>query len=67
MNEVRERWLADAPGAFDWRVVVIGGAWTLEHRGVAADAMKAVVREGGDAEAFAVQNNLGKGSKSSET
>ena len=47
----------------DWKVTVLGGAWTAAHRGVAFDAIRASVRAGSDAEAFAVAYQLGKSAR----
>lgn len=63
LGELRRRWSSSDDGAFDWKLRVLGGAWTMLHRGVAADAVQAYVRDGCPALVFATQYHLGRSAK----
>ena len=47
----------------DWQVSVLGGAWTLRHRGVAFNAFRSAPRVGSVAEQWAADYNMGKSAR----
>ena len=47
----------------DWRVSVLGGAWTVRHRGVAFNAFRSAPRVGSVAEQWAADYNIGKSAR----
>ena len=61
LSEMRARWIDDDL-MFDWKVTLLGGAWTQLHKGQAADVFRGSVKEGTRAEQFAIRYNLGRSS-----
>jgi len=60
LDRVRAGLVEGADEESDWRVTVLGGAWTAMHRGQAFDAFRAAPRTNSSAEAWAVSYGMGR-------
>ena len=59
LRKARDEWGGEDPDSPDWRITVVGGAWTAAKRGSAFDGFRAAPRPG-SAEEFAIRYQLGR-------
>ena len=50
LEAARAKWCSEDDELPDWRVTVVGGAWTAAHKGCAFDAFRAAPKAGSEAE-----------------